>query len=213
MSKKSDHSLSQSRLLLDNMHAHQALKAAATTTGITGVLHQYGETLYTQTQKSVQEQQHLTGEHEKALNALKAKRTARKKAYMAQLKLARAQELPSWLVQRLELRGERELTNAGLHEQMRRFYTAALASPEALAELAKVSITQAALESGRDDILALDGLYSREASARAEKEHMTEQMVKQTKDIDAWFDATITLLTIANKETPQHLEAVGVTVK
>lgn len=173
------------------------LTAAKTQRDNTEILHQKQKTEY--------------GEKEAATDALGQSQAEANKEYIRNVKLGRVGlKNNTGALLKLGLVGRRKEDIAGWLTQVKQFYGNALADPAIIADLAKVGIPQARLQTGQQLVEAVEAAKLTQEKESGDAQQATLDRNNAVAEVDEWKADFTVIARIALEDKPQLLEKLGI---
>lgn len=196
--------------LVSNLIDDVELKAAGKTIGIDDVALARGVQLVKAARAADEAQRAADGAWADLRAERKQLRDAITQTYIQHRRVARLSIEIASIRTVLDIARDREKGVVGLHAQMLTFYTVGLSNAAALAELNRIGITRAMLESGRTTLEQITTLLHQETHAKATKEEATDARDAALDAMDAWYAQTVEGMAYATREKPTLLKRLGV---
>ncbi len=172
---------------------------------------QIGWGLYEKALNLQQQQKIEYSEEEQAYTDYKATLIAARRAYMNLVEVARvAFKRKPGPYDRLELKGKRKTTFAGLMSQMRQFYRVALEDTGIQADLDNFGITIMDLEAGQKQIPDVEIGLDRRDKESGEAQEATKTRDTALDVLNDWVSDYIAITRVALRDRPQLLEKMGI---
>lgn len=110
----------------------------------------------------------------------------------------------------LDLRGTRKRSYGGWSAQAKYFYNQVFSVPGVVEELVKYNVTQADLESGKQELLDTIAAETGQEDAKAEAQKATELKSKAWRKLKRWWSGYIQVMKVALQDDRQMQEKLGI---
>ncbi|RJE73154.1 hypothetical protein BGP76_00185 [Reichenbachiella sp. MSK19-1] len=179
--------------------------------GYTAEVLAVGKALYEDAKVKQEKQKKEYGEQYQATDALDAAKYAANKAYIKQVKLARIVLKDNrGALEALDISGRRKQTYSGWLSQASVFYTNALADATVLAELSKLSITEAVLTASKEAVADVADKLAVQLKEKGDAQAATEVRDRAVEELEDWMGDFIGIARVALQDEPQMLEMLGI---
>ncbi|MFN8504400.1 hypothetical protein [Kouleothrix sp.] len=203
--------LKQAQVALTNALSDSELQEALERYGYSAERLAQGKALYDRTQELYQEQHSSHGAHATAIDALETSKHQANRTYMRYVKVARvAFKNNRGALQALLLQERRHEQLDNWLGQARQFYNEALADPALLAQLARFGISEAMLQSGRQEVEAVADARSHRQKCQGAALTATSLSTKSNAELADWMADFTKIARVALEHQPQQLAKLSI---
>ncbi|MDQ1351302.1 MAG: hypothetical protein QG657_1604 [Acidobacteriota bacterium] len=203
--------LTQMREIVDLSLTDPTLKQYANDYGYGPERIGVGKTFYDETARLYENQKTKLAEWKAAVFRFNEKRAEADKTVMRIIEIARvAFKNDPVTFEALGLKGRRKQAYGDWEVQNKYFYNKILSMPEAIAQIATYTVTQAEMEAGQQQLIEVIALHNAVKDAKAEAQHATELKDKAFRKLKKWTRKYLNVMKEALEEIPQMKEKLGI---